>query len=94
LLAAAKFVPFRAIFAGQGATIGLGAGGLFITTNPLRRRPLRAALLEQFLILTRSDQIVIIRSTRERRSVAVIDRIKPKPIAPSPDDHAIVGIVV
>jgi hypothetical protein len=44
--------------------------------------------------VTRTDEMVVIGSSRERRCIAIVDRIEPKPIVPSPNDRAVVWIVV
>lgn len=44
--------------------------------------------------VTLSDQMVVIGSARERRGIAIVEGIEPKPIVPSPNYRAVVWIVV
>jgi hypothetical protein len=46
------------------------------------------------LRLSPSNEIVVAGAARERGSVAIVNRIEPKPVAPNSNHHAVVVIVV
>jgi hypothetical protein len=67
-------------------------------TPEKERRPLACFVADYpggvLQFVTRTDQMVVIGSARERRGIAIVERIEPKPIVPSPNNRAVVWIVV